>query len=103
MMRQLLSFGIGEKKIMAQGRSCAGAVTQVSPCYWLKVNTKPIRAHAWDGAVYPHMVSFQYEVNGCAYTGKRYYSWTIRPPVKGSRITVYYDEKDPSRYAVLPK
>ena len=102
-MRQLLSFGIGEKKIMAQGRSCAGAVTQVSPCYWLKVNTKPIRAHAWDGAVYPHMVSFQYEVNGCAYTGKRYYSWTIRPPVKGSSIIVYYDEKDPSRYAVLPK
>ena len=102
-MNLLLFFGIGGKKIIKKGASCPGTVTKVSPCYWLKVNTKPIRAHAWDGAVFPNMVSFEYTVNGCTYTGKRYFSWTLKPPCKGSRLTVYYDEKDPARYAVEPK
>ena len=101
-MHLFLSFGVGAKKIIAQGHSCQGTVTQVSACYWLKVNTKPIRAHAWDGAVFPHMVSFEYEVNGQRYTGQRYFSWTVKPPVKGCRITVYYDQENPARFAVEP-
>lgn len=97
------SFGLGDKKIVQHGRSCEGTVTRISACYWLKINTKPIRAHAWDGAVFPHMVSFEYTVDGCVYTGKRYFSWKLNPPLKGSGLTVYYDEKDPRRFAVLPK
>ena len=102
-MKFLLYFGVGGKKIMAQNRCCSATVTRVATCYWLKINTKPLRKHAWDGAVHPHMVSFEYEVNGQRYSGKRYFSWTIKPPVPGCCLTVYYDEANPARFALDPK
>lgn len=98
-MSFLRMFGIGAANALAGGQAL-GTVTEVSTCYWFKVNTKPIRRHSWDGAVYPHIIRFSYEVDGKTYSGKCWVPWTVRCPVKGEQITVFYEETDPQKYAV---
>lgn len=93
-------FGIGASRAFA-GEKTKGRVTKVTPCYWLKVNTKPVRAHAGDGALYPHIICFTYRVQGLEYTGKRYVHWNRRCPVKDEEITVYYERQDPGKYALI--
>ena len=97
----LRMFGIGVTNAIADEQT-EGTVTDVRTCYWFKVNTKPVRTHAGDGAVYPHIIHFAYRVGGQAYTGKRFVQWNKRCPVKGERLTVYYEKEKPSNFAVLP-
>ena len=59
----LRMFGIGVTNAIAGGQT-EGTVTEVKTCYWFKVNTKPVRTHAGDGAVYPHIIHFTYNVAG---------------------------------------
>lgn len=99
-MSILQLFGIGEKKIFAQNHAVAGRVTAVKKCWWIKVNTKPVRKNMWDGAKFPHIAEFTYEVNGKTYTGQRWISYTDLPPTIGKAIKVYYDGAKPQKYAV---
>lgn len=96
----LRMFGIGVTNAIAGGQT-EGTVTEVKTCYWFKVNTKPVRAYAGDGAVYPHIIHFTYNVAGQNYTGKRYVQWNKRCPVKGEKLTVYFEKDKPSKYAVI--
>ena len=96
----LRMFGIGVTHAIAGGQT-EGTVTEVKTCYWFKVNTKPVRTHAGDGAVYPHIIHFTYNVAGQTYTGKRYVQWNKGRPVKGEKLTVYFEKENPSKFAVI--
>lgn len=96
----LRMFGIGAAKALAGGQT-EGSIKQVKTCYWPKVNTKPVRVYAGDGAVYPHVIHFTYSVGGQAYTGKRYVPWSKRCPVENEKITVYFERNAPAKYAVI--
>ena len=100
-MKLLLCFGIGEKPLLSAGRTTVGLVQEVKTCWWLKVNRKPVRAHALDGASFPHIIRFTYTVDGREYTGRRWVNWNRRCPVKDEKITVHYEEAAPEKYAVL--
>ena len=93
-------FGIGTAKALTGGRA-EGTVTKVETCYWFKVNTKPIRTNSGDGALFPHIIHFTYLVDGLSYTGKRWVMWNKRCPVKEEKITVFYEEEAPEKYAVI--
>ena len=99
-MSVLQILGIGEEKIFAQNTAVPGRITAVKKCWWLKVNTKPVRRDMWDGAKFPHIAEFTYEVDGKAYAGKRWVSYKDAPPAVGTAIRVYYDRNDPAKYAV---
>ena len=77
-----------------------GIVTRVKTCWWLKINTKPIRLSMFDGAVFPHIIHFAYTVDGLAYQGKRYISYKKKCPQVGEKVTVYYDGDHPRKYSV---
>lgn len=96
----LRMFGIGVSAAIA-GRETEGTITKVDTCYWFKVNTKPIRRFSGDGAIYPHIIHFTYTVESQRYTGKRFVHWNRRCPVKGEKLTVYYEPESPGRYAAL--
>lgn len=96
----LRMFGIGVADAIA-GEQTEGVVTEVKTCWGLKVNTKPIRGSAIDGALFPHIICFTYTVDGGAYRGKRYVNWNKRCPVKDERIVVYYERENPEKYAVI--
>ena len=50
-------FGIGVNAAIA-GAETQGTVTGVTTCYWLKVNTTPVRTRPGEGARYPHIIRF---------------------------------------------
>ena len=93
-------FGIGVTDAIA-GEQTEGVVVDVKTCWWIKINTKPVRRHMMDGAVFPHIIRFTYTVEGKEYAGSRYVNWNVRCPVKDEVITVYYDVENPAKYAVL--
>ena len=99
-MGVLSLFGVGKENILAQKRAARGVVQAVKQCWWIKVNTKPVRAHSMDGAAFPHIISFRYTVGETEYAGSAYVSWNKRCPNPGEALTVYYDGKKPERYAL---
>ena len=98
-MKILRLFGIGSDAILGQGHSVPGKVTNVYRCWWLRINTKPVRRFSGDGAAYPHIIMFEYQVNGIAHLGKLYIPIRCRVPLKGETIEVFYDPEKPQNYA----
>ena len=96
----LRMFGIGVTNAII-GKQAEGVITEVKRCWWLKVNTKAFRRNMFDGALFPHIIYFTYCANGQSYTGKRYVNWNKHCPVKGEKLTVYYEEASPEKYAVI--
>lgn len=96
----LRMFGIGAANAIA-GDQTEGIVSEVKTCYWFKVNTKPVRTHAGDGALFPHIIHFTYRVGETTYCAKRFVQWNKRCPVKGEKITVHYETDAPEKYAVI--
>lgn len=96
----LRALGIGKKELLARGAQTRGVVEEVKTCWWIKVNQKPVRRSALDGAAFPHLISFRYEVGGMKYRGSWYVSWNRRPPAVGEVVVVYYDHQRPERSAL---
>lgn len=88
------------QKLILEDHRAVGTISAVKTCWWIKINTKHVRMHALDGAKFPHIIYFTYDVNGIAYQGCSCISYYLRCPNKGETITVFYDKDDPARYAV---
>ncbi|MBQ6831860.1 MAG: sugar ABC transporter permease [Oscillospiraceae bacterium] len=82
-------------------RKTVGTVVSVKKQWWLKVNTKPVRLHALDGATFPHIIKVSYTVNGTGYCKRRWIRACDQPPPLGTEVTVVYDENKPSKSKVL--
>ena len=72
-------------------------VREVKKQWWCKVNTKPVRTHAMDGATFPHVLTITYCVDGVEITKKKWLSACITPPLVGERVTVVYREDKPTK------
>lgn len=77
-----------------------GIVTAVTKQWWLKVNTKAVRTHALDGAVFPHIVTVQYTVDEVTYTKRKWISAGYAVPSVGATIAVRYDPAKPKRATI---
>ncbi len=88
------------KKIISQSHIAEGTITDVKRCWWLKINTKPVRASSEDGAVFPDVIHFTYSVKGVTYTGKKFIGINTRGIKKGDKISVCYDEIKPRKYTL---
>ncbi len=78
-----------------------GTVTRAIKQRWLKVNTKPIRKHALDGAAFPYIIQVQYQVNGIVYTRHKWIPAGQTVPAPGNTVSVLYDEKRPSKAKIF--
>lgn len=78
-----------------------GMVTAVKKQWWLKVNTKPVRRHATDGAVFPHIITVEYTVNGQTYKKRKWVHASCSPLAVGSEVTVCYEQGKPGRVKVI--
>ena len=92
-------FGIGGSKIRRADCSIPGTITAVSRCWWITINTKPVRRYPGDGALHPSIITFSYRVNDIPYVGKLYVPHTSRTPQVGETIPVFYDPANPKKYA----
>lgn len=101
-MKLLFIFGLTDRSIADQGCCVTGTVTAVSRSY-LYVIKKPVRLYPNEkNTRFSHYITFTYCVDGTAYTGKRWLSCQHRCPQVGESIALYYDPKDPKRYACVP-
>ena len=74
-----------------------GTVISVAKQWWLKVNTKPIRLHALDGATFPHIIRVKYMVDGTEYIKRKWIHAGYRVPTVGSTVKVFYRAEKPSK------
>lgn len=79
----------------------SGTVTAVKKLWWIKVNTKPIRTHALDGALFPHAITVKYSVNGIEHIKRKYVRAKLMPPTVGDTVDVYYLAEKPGKCKIL--
>ena len=82
-------------------RETTGTVISAARQWWLKINTKPIRMHAFDGAIFPYIIKVQYIVDGKTYTKGKWIGAGKPVPAVGSSVTVLYCAEKPGRAKVL--
>lgn len=73
-----------------------GTVISVIKQWWLKVNRKPARVHAMDGAAFPHIIKVKYTIDGKDYICRKWIGAGNNVPDKGTTIKVTYWEDKPS-------
>ena len=77
-----------------------GTVISAKKQWWLKMNTKPIRLHAFDGARFPHIITVKFVVDGQEYTKKKWVRALQECPALNVRVTVIYREDQPAKCRV---
>jgi len=83
------------------GMETMGTVVSVAKQWWLKINTKPVRMHALDGAIFPYIIKVKYTVDGKEYMKRRWIGAGNPVPHVGSSVAVRYSENKPSKAKVL--
>lgn len=78
-----------------------GTVISRSKQWWLKVNRKPVRLHALDGAEFPYIIKVRYTVDGTEYTKRKWIPAGDAVPEIGSSVSVVYDETKPSKAKIF--
>lgn len=78
-----------------------GRVVSASKQWWLKINTKPVRASGTDGAIYPYIIRISYTVAGTEYTKRKWIKAGSPVPALGTPVSILYDESRPSKAQVL--
>ena len=78
-----------------------GTVLSASKQWWLKVNTKPVRMGALDGATFPHIIKVQYVVDGKTYTKRKWIGARKEVPAVGSNVTVHYCSNKPTKAKII--
>ncbi len=78
-----------------------GTVISVKKQWWMKINTKTVRMHALDGAIFPHVITVEYTIDGRKYKKRKWISAGAFVPPLNSEMTVQYDENKPGKSKVL--
>ena len=77
-----------------------GTVVSAAKQWWLQINTKPIRMHALDGAIFPHIIKVSYALDGKEYFCRKWISAGGYVPPVGSTVKVCYHKNRPSKARV---
>ena len=78
-----------------------GTVVSAAKQWWFKVNTKPVRMGALDGAAFPYIIKVQYVVDGNTYTRRKWIGAGQAVPAVGSEATVLYCSSKPGKAKIL--
>lgn len=78
-----------------------GIIIAAKKCWWLKINTTPVRKHALDGAVFPYLVTVRYSVGGTELVRRKLVVWKNDVPRVGNAVTIRYNENKPDKIRKL--
>lgn len=78
-----------------------GTVIEAKKYWWLKINKKPVRTHALDGAAFPYIIKVKYTVDGNDYVKRKWIGTGCPVPDVGSSLTVVYCVEKPSKAKIL--
>lgn len=77
-----------------------GTIVSVKKQWWLKINTRAVRAGALDGAMFPYVIKVQYAVAGREYVKRKWIMRKDYEPVVGDTVRVIYDDLKPERIKI---
>ena len=83
------------------GKETTGTVISVVKQWWLKINTKPIRLHALDGATFPYIIKVQYTVEGIEYVKRKWIGAGRSVPAVGDLLKVLYSAETPGKAEIV--
>ena len=78
-----------------------GTVVSATKPWWLKVNTKPVRLHGLDGAIFPYVIKVSYTVAGTPYTKRKWIPAGKPVPAVGSTVKVLCSVEKPAKATIL--
>ena len=82
-------------------KETVGVVIAAKRQWWLKINTKHIRLHALDGAVFPYIIRVKYTVGSKEYVKRKWIGAGNPVPQTESTVRVLYCETKPSKAKIL--
>lgn len=82
-------------------KQTSGTVIAATKQWWMKVNRKPIRTHALNGAEFPYIIKIEYTVDGKTYRKRKWINAGDPVPKVGSTVQVMYDSEKPSKAKIL--
>ena len=82
-------------------KETSGTVVSVARQWWLKVNTKPVRMGASDGAAFPHIIRVRYTVDGQEYYKRKWLGAGQYVPLVGTAVTVSYNAENPKKAKIM--
>ena len=82
-------------------KQTTGTVIAATKQWWMKVNKKPMRMHALDGAEFPYIIKVEYVVDGKTYTKRKWLNAGEPVPKIGSNMQVMYDPAKPSKAKII--
>jgi hypothetical protein len=74
-----------------------GVIISTMKLWMIKINKKPIRTHALDGAAFPYIVKVKYTVDGKEYVKRKFVGSYSTCPKEGNSVTVNYQDDMPSK------
>lgn len=78
-----------------------GTVIKTKKQWWMKINKKPVRAHALDGASFPYIIKVKYTVNGHDYFKRKWVGAGQTIPDVGSSLSVIFPVENPKKAKIL--
>ena len=78
-----------------------GTVISVARQWWLKINTRAVRMHSMDGAIFPHIATIRYSVDGKDYLRRKWYGARRTPPQVGDTVAVLYHAGTPKKAKIF--
>ena len=78
-----------------------GKVISAKEQWWCKINRKPVRSSAADGAVFPCIIKVEYSVNGQTYVKRKWLGTNEPVPAVGTALKVVYEEGRPGKILEL--
>ena len=82
-------------------KQTTGTVIAATKQLQMKVNRKPMRMHALDGAEFPYIIKIEYTVDGKAYTKRKWINAGAPVPKIGSNVQIMYNSDKPSKAKIL--
>ena len=82
-------------------RRTTGTIISAKKQWWLKINKKPIRNGALDGAVFSFFFKVRYVVDGKEYIKRKWIGTEYPVPVEGSTVQLAYEENQPEKIKVV--
>lgn len=78
-------------------KQTTGIVISATKQWWLKVNRKPVRMNALDGAEFPYIIKVEYHVEGKMYFKRKWLNAGDPVPQIGSNVKVIYNSDKPAK------
>lgn len=90
-----------EDKGMMMDKETTGEVISAAKQWWLKINTKPIRLHPLDGAIFPYIIQVTYCIDGQEFRKRKWIGAGREVPAVGSTVKVMYCSENPRKAKII--